>query len=123
MSTKERLIPGPDHPITISPTGKHVVVKAGDKVIAQTDNALTLQESDYPAAQYIPLEDVDADVISRTDHQTYCPYKGDASYYSVTVGDGELENVIWTYEEPYEAVADIQGHVAFYPNRVQISVG
>jgi uncharacterized protein (DUF427 family) len=109
MSTKERLIPGPDHPITIAPTGKHVVVKAGGKVIAETDSALTLQESNYQPVQYLPLQDVDADVISPTDHETYCPYKGDASYYSLSTADGELENVIWTYEQPYDAVAEING--------------
>jgi uncharacterized protein (DUF427 family) len=123
MSTKERLIPGPDHPITVAPTGKHVVVKARSKVVAETDRALTLQESDYPAVQYVPLQDVDADVISPTDHQTYCPYKGDASYYSLSTDDGELENVIWTYEQPYDAVAEIKDHVAFYPDKVEISVG
>jgi uncharacterized protein (DUF427 family) len=123
MSTKERLIPGPDHPITVAPTGKHVVVKAGGKVIAETDSALTLQESNYPPVQYLPLHDVDADVISRSDHETYCPYKGDASYYSLSTSDGELENVIWTYEQPYDAVAEIKDHVAFYPNKVEISVG
>jgi uncharacterized protein (DUF427 family) len=123
MSTKERLIPGPDHPITVAPTGKHVVVKAGGKVIAETDNALTLHESNYPPVHYLPLQDVDADVISPTDHETYCPYKGDASYYSISTVDGELENVIWTYEQPYEAVAEIKDHVAFYPNKVEISVG
>jgi uncharacterized protein (DUF427 family) len=123
MSTKERLIPGPDHPITVAPTGKHVAVKAGGKVIAETDSALTLQESSYPPVQYLPLKDVDADVIRRTDHETYCPYKGDASYYSLSTGDGELENVIWTYEQPYDAVAEIKDHVAFYPNKVEITVG
>ena len=123
MSTKQRLIPGPDHPITVAPTGKHVVVKAGGKVIAETDSALTLQESNYPPVQYLPLQAVDADVISPTDHETYCPYKGDASYYSLSTPDGELENVIWTYEHPYDAVAEIKDHVAFYPNKVEISVG
>jgi uncharacterized protein (DUF427 family) len=123
MSTKERLIPGPDHPITVAPTGKHVVVKAAGKVIAESDSALTLQESNYPPVQYLPLQDVDADVISPTDHETYCPYKGDASYYSVSTVDGDFENVIWTYEQPYDAVADIKDHVAFYPNKVEISVG
>ena len=123
MSTKERLIPGPDHPITVAPTGKHVVVKAGGEVIAETDSALTLRESNYPPVQYLPLQDVDADVISPTDHETYCPYKGDASYYRLSIADGELENVIWTYEQPYDAVADIKDHVAFYPNKVEISVG
>ncbi|MBV8956343.1 MAG: DUF427 domain-containing protein [Solirubrobacterales bacterium] len=92
-------------------------------MIAETDSALTLQESNYPPVQYLPLQDVDADVISPTDHLTYCPYKGDASYYSPSTAGGELENVMWTHEQPYGAVAEIKDHAAFYPNRVEISVG
>jgi uncharacterized protein (DUF427 family) len=123
MTTRTRLEPGPDHPITIAPTGRHVVVRAGDQVIAETDRALTLEEADYGPVQYLPLADVDAAVLSPTDHETYCPFKGDASYYTVTTPGGELENVIWTYEEPYDAVSEIGGHVAFYTDRVALSVG
>jgi uncharacterized protein (DUF427 family) len=122
MTTRSRLEPGPDHPITIAPTGRHVVVRTGDRVIAETDRALSLDEASYGPVQYVPLDDVDAAILRRTDHQTYCPYKGDASYYSVTTPDGELENVIWAYEEPYDAVSEIAGHVAFYANRVELSV-
>lgn len=122
-STKERKIPGPDHPITVTPTGQRVVVSAGDAVIAQTDRALSLSESDYPPVQYIPLADVEAEALRRTDYQTYCPYKGDASYYSLSTPGGELENVVWTYEDPYDAVSEIAGYVAFYPNKVEVSVG
>jgi uncharacterized protein (DUF427 family) len=122
MTTRTRLEPGPVHPITIAPTGRHVVVRAGGRVIAETDRALSLAESNYGPVQYIPLEDVDAAVLRPTDRQTYCPYKGDASYYTVTTPDGELENVIWTYEQPYDAVSEIAGHVAFYANRVELSV-
>src|SRR5947208_505289 len=86
--------------------------------VAEGDSALTLHESNYPPVEYLPLQDVDADVIIPTDHETYCPYKGDASYYSLSTADGELENVIWTYEQPYDAVAEIKDHVAFYPNKV-----
>jgi uncharacterized protein (DUF427 family) len=82
-----------------------------------------LREADYPPVQYVPLFDVDAAVIRRTDSHTYCPYKGEASYYSITADDAEIEDAIWTYEQPYPAVAEIAGHVAFYPNRVEISVG
>ena len=116
---KQIRIPGPDHPITIAPTGERVVVRAGGEVIAETDDALTLQEAGYAPVQYIPLTDVDASVLRRSDHQTYCPYKGDASYYTVVTPDGELENVVWTYEEPYDAVREIAGRVAFYANRVE----
>lgn len=120
---RPKLTPSPSHPITVEPTGQRVVVRAGETIIAQSDRALTLAEASYPPVQYIPLEDVEAGVLQRTDHETYCPFKGEASYYSVAVREGELENVVWTYEQPYEAVSEIAGHVAFYPNRVQISVG
>jgi uncharacterized protein (DUF427 family) len=122
MATRTRLEPGPEHPITIAPTGQHVIVQAGGHVIAQTDRALTLQEANYPAVQYIPLDDVDAAVLRHTDHETYCPFKGEASYYTVTTPAGELENVIWTYEQPYDAVSEIAGHVAFYTDRVDLTV-
>jgi uncharacterized protein (DUF427 family) len=121
--TKHRLTPGPDHPITIESTGQQVTIVAGDQVIAETDNALTLREASYPPIQYVPIGDVDRSALRSTDHQTYCPYKGDASYFTVTTPDGELENVIWTYEQPYEAVEEIGGHVAFYANRVNVQVG
>jgi uncharacterized protein (DUF427 family) len=122
MTTRTRLEPGPDHPITIAPTGRHVVVRAGDQVIAESDRALTLEEANYGPVQYLPLADVDAAVLSPTDHETYCPFKGEASYYTVTTPGGELENVIWTYTEPYDAVSEIAGHVAFYTDRVELSV-
>jgi uncharacterized protein (DUF427 family) len=115
---KQVLQPGPDHPITVEPTKARVVVKAGGRVIADSRNALTLQESTYPAVQYIPLADVDSGVLERTDHETYCPYKGDAGYYSLNAGDVKGENAVWTYEKPYDAVAPIKDHVAFYPNVV-----
>lgn len=121
--TKEQLTPGPDHPITIEPTGQPVTVTAGDQVIARTDNALTLREASYPPIQYVPIDDVDRSALRPSDHETYCPYKGDASYFTVTTPYGELENVIWTYEQPYQAVAEIGGHVAFYANRVDVAVG
>ncbi len=115
----QQLIPGPGHPITVEPNPARVVVKAGDRVVADTTRAQVLREASYPAVQYIPLEDVDLAMLARSEHQTYCPYKGDAAYYSLTVvPDGE--NAVWTYEAPYEAVSPIKGHVAFYPDRVEI---
>lgn len=115
-------IPGLDHPITVRPTAARVVVRAGGRVIADTTDALTLREADYPPVQYIPLVDVAADAIRRTDSHTFCPYKGDASYYSVVTEEGEIPDAIWTYESPYPAVGEIAGRVAFYPDRVDIAV-
>jgi len=121
--SRQRLLPSPAHPITVTPTRKRVTATVGDLVVADTANALTLQESTYPAVQYIPLDDVDRSVLERTDTQTYCPFKGDASYYSVKTADGDLVDAVWTYEQPYDSVADIAGHVAFYPNKVAVTVG
>ena len=113
--------PGPDHPITIEPNPARVVVRVGDRVVADTTAALNVRESTYPAVPYIPLADVDQEVLRQTDTSTYCPYKGDAAYYSLTLPDGEIADVIWTYPEPYPAVSEIAGHVAFYPNKVEIT--
>ena len=115
-------IPDATHPITVSPTGSRVTVSIGGTVVAKTDNALSLAESTYPVAQYIPLTDVDQSLLERTTTQTYCPYKGDASYYTVNTPDGTESDVIWTYEHPYPSVAGIAGHVAFYPDRAEITV-
>jgi uncharacterized protein (DUF427 family) len=116
-------IPDATHPITIRPTGSRVTVRVGGVTVAETDRALSLAESTYPVAQYIPLEDVDKSLLDRSTTQSYCPYKGDASYYSVKTPDGTVEtDIIWSYEHPYPSVAEIGGHVAFYPNRAEITV-
>jgi uncharacterized protein (DUF427 family) len=121
--TRTVKIPDATHPITITPTGSRVTVSIGGTVVATTDSALSLAESTYPVAQYVPLADVDQSLLERTTTQTYCPYKGDASYYTVNTPDGGTEtDVIWTYEHPYPSVADIAGHVAFYPDRAKITV-
>lgn len=111
-------IPNADHPITIEPSAGRVRVLAGGKVIADTRNALTLRESDYPPVQYVPRDDVDMTLLARTDNATYCPYKGDAAYYSITAGGDRGVNAVWTYEAPYDAVAAIRDYVAFYPDRI-----
>jgi uncharacterized protein (DUF427 family) len=121
--TRTVLIPDATHPITIRPTGSKVTVRVGGAVVAESDNALSLAEASYPVAQYIPLADVDQSVLERTTTQTYCPYKGDASYFTVKTADGGTEaDVIWTYEKPYPSVAEIAGHVAFYPDRAEITI-
>jgi uncharacterized protein (DUF427 family) len=123
MSTKPVLEPTEAHPITVEPTGKHVTVRVNGELVADTHDALTLQESTYPAVQYIPLSDVVADRLRPSTTETYCPYKGDASYYHVVTTAGEtVDDVIWTYQKPYPAVGDIAGHVAFYPDKADITV-
>ena len=111
-------IPGPDHPITIQFNPSRVVVSVGDRVVADTCNALTMREASLPAVQYIPRMDVDMSLLQRTDHATYCPYKGDCTYYSIAAGGERSVNAVWTYESPYAAVAEIKDHLAFYPSRV-----
>ena len=118
MKEKKVKLPGPDHPISIQRSPARVVVSVAGRVIADTRDALALREADYPAVQYIPREDVDFSQLERTDHTTYCPYKGDCNYYSVLAGGRKSVNAVWTYEDPYPAVAQIKGHVAFYPDRV-----
>jgi uncharacterized protein (DUF427 family) len=111
-------IPGPDHPISIAPNAKRVRVTFNGQVIADSAHALALQEASYPAVLYIPRADVDMTLLARTSTSTHCPYKGDASYFSVKAGDKMAENAIWSYEQPFPAVASIKDHVAFYPDRV-----
>jgi uncharacterized protein (DUF427 family) len=123
MSTRPRLQPTESHPITITPTGRHVTVRVNGEVVAETDNAQTLQESTYSPVHYIPFVDVNSTLLRRTDTATYCPFKGDASYYSVVTNDGTVEDAIWTYDQPYEAVSVIAGHVAFYPDKAEVIVG
>ncbi len=116
------LKPGPNHPITVEPAGSRVVVRSGGTVIADTTAALSLRESTYAPVLYIPLADVSPQALRPSDTQTYCPFKGDASYYSLATGDGEITDAVWTYEKPYDAVAGIAGHVAFYPQHVEFDV-
>ncbi len=116
--TKTIKIPGPDHPITIMPTQARVVVRLAGRIVADSLGALTLREANYPPVQYIPRADVDMSLLERTDHATYCPYKGDCAYYSLPAGGEISHNAVWTYEAPYAAVAEIKDHLAFYPDRV-----
>jgi uncharacterized protein (DUF427 family) len=118
MKEKQIKLPGPDHPISIERNPARVVVSVAGHTIADTGNALTLREADYSAVQYIPRKDVDFSQLERTDHATYCPYKGDCSYYSVLAGGNKSVNAVWSYEDPFPAVAQIREHVAFYPDRV-----
>lgn len=111
--------PNAEHPITVEPSTSRIRVTVAGKVVADTRAALTLRESDYPPVYYVPRNDVDMSLLERTDNATYCPYKGDASYFSIPIGGNQSVNAIWTYEAPYDAVASIKDHVAFYPDRVE----
>ena len=118
MADKTIKIPGPDHPITIEAYPSRVAVTLGGNIIADTNDALTLREASYPPVQYVPRRDVDMAALARSEHTTYCPYKGDASYYSIPAGGDRSRNAVWSYETPFEAMAQIKDYVAFYPDRV-----
>jgi uncharacterized protein (DUF427 family) len=119
MADRPIKVPGSDHPITIEKNPNRVVVTLGGQVLADTRNALTLREAKYPAVQYIPRGDVDMARLSRTEHSTYCPFKGDCSYHSLP-GERGI-NAVWTYEAPFPAVEAIRDHLAFYSDRVEIT--
>ncbi len=114
-------IPGPNHPITLERSPSHVVVRSGSVVIAETERALELREASYPPVLYVPLDDVDQRLLRRSDHHSYCPYKGEASYYDIIDGDRTDLTAVWYYDDPFPSVADIKGHVAFYADRVTVT--
>ena len=118
MTARQQLTPGPNHPITLTRNPSRIVVQVAGSTIADTRDALTLREASYPPVQYIPRKDVDMKLLKRSDHMTYCPYKGDCSYYSIPAGGDRSVNAVWTYESPYPAVGEIKDYVAFYPSRV-----
>ena len=123
MNSKAIRIPSADLPITITPTKDRITVTVQGKRVADSREALTMQEAAYPPVLYIPRKDVDMTQLQRTSHQTYCPYKGECSYYSIPAGGERSVNAVWSYETPYAAVSEIKEHLAFYADRVAIEVG
>jgi len=121
MTVKPVKHPGADHPITVRPNENRITVTVAGKVIADTTEALILQEASYPAVQYIPIKDVDLALLERSEHASYCPYKGDASYYSIPAAGPVGTDAVWVYENPYDAVAPIKDHLAFYTDRVELT--
>ena len=111
-------LPSPAHPISIARANGRVTVQAGGALVAQSDSALLMLEGGHDPVYYIPRKDVQMGQLARTSHSTYCSYKGGAAYYSIKTEAGEIENAVWTYEDPYPAVADIREHLAFYPSKV-----
>jgi uncharacterized protein (DUF427 family) len=122
MTNRKILIPNASHPIEIEDCPSTVIVSKGPLEIARTSSALTLSEASYPPVRYIPRGDVDMAQLERSAHTTYCPYKGDASYYSIPALGEAGRNSVWTYEAPFDAVSEIAGHLAFYPDRVSIEL-
>ena len=120
MTLKPVRIPDAKHPITIEPSPGRVRITFGDRVIADTDRALVLAEAGYPPVHYVPLDAIDTEVLEPSSHRTYCPYKGDASYFTLRDGDRIAQDAVWRYVTPYDAVAPIASHVAFYPQHVTI---
>jgi uncharacterized protein (DUF427 family) len=117
-------IPGPDHPISIAHSVNRMVVKVAGRTVVDTRAALLLKEASYPAVYYVPRKDADMMLLKKTEHATYCPYKGECSYYSISAGGERSVNAVWTYETPYAAVSEIKEYLAFYPDRVDtIEVG
>jgi uncharacterized protein (DUF427 family) len=118
MQDKPIRVPGPDHPIGIEPNPARVTVTVAGTIIADTRAALTLREAAYPPIQYLPRADVDMSQLERSTHTSYCPYKGECSYYSIPAGGEASVNAVWSYEHPYPAVGRIEGYLAFYRDRV-----
>ena len=117
-------LPGPDHPISVAPAARRVRIIYRGAVVADTRCALELKESSYPPVYYVPRVDAQMGLLERTHHHTRCPYKGEASYFSIVAEGDTAENAVWTYEDPYPAVSGIKDHLAFYPDRVdRIEVG
>ena len=111
-------LPGPDHPITITPKGRRVRVAFAGRVVADTTRALTLKEAGYKPVFYIPRADADMSSLTRTSHSSHCPYKGDASYFTIVADGRAAENAVWSYEHPFPAMAEIKEYLAFFPKRV-----
>ena len=120
--SREIKLPGPDHPISVEPSADRVVVRSGGSTIADSQSTLVLREANYPPVRYVPLGDVDRSLLASSDLTTYCPYKGEASYYSVVADRERGTDAVWFYDQPYPAVAEIKDHVAFYPHRVELTI-
>ena len=115
---KEIRIPGPDHPITISSVESKVRITVAGRTVAESTQAFRLKEKGHPPVYYLPRNDADMSLLVPTEHYTYCPYKGDCAYYSIPIGGSKSEHAVWTYENPYETVANIKEYLAFDPSRV-----
>lgn len=115
--------PARGHAITIRPNPDPVTVRLGDAVVARTSRALMLTEGSSKPVLYIPREDADMAAFEPSPRRTTCPFKGEASYFSLSAGGRRADNAVWSYETPKAEVASIAGHLAFYPDTVTIEAG
>jgi uncharacterized protein (DUF427 family) len=113
-------VPGPDHPIVIEEDRRRLRILYRGRIVAETSNGLVLREASYPPVIYVPREDADMQFFERSTHATHCPYKGDASYFTLTADGRRDQDAVWSYEEPFPAMAAIKDRFAFYPQYVQI---
>jgi adenylate cyclase len=109
-----------DYEVRVEQAGKRLRVEFNGALVADSDRALVLRETRRPPAYYFPAEDVRMELLARTAHTTHCPFKGDASYWTLQVGDQAAENAAWAYEAPYRDAEPIRGYVSFYPNKVSL---
>lgn len=113
--------PGPDHPISIDPVPGRIQVRFAGRVVADTERGLLLREAGYEPVLYVPEADAALQHLEPSERRTYCPYKGTAHYFTLRAAGETSENAVWSYEEPFPAVAPIRGCLAFYPDRVDVS--
>jgi uncharacterized protein (DUF427 family) len=116
-------IPDESHPITITRAPTTVRVLFEGHEIADSNDALVLREANYPPVYYFPRDDVRMVFLRRTEKVTHCPYKGDASYFTIYRDAQVIENAVWSYEDPFPAVGQIGNRVAFYPEHVEFQLG
>ncbi len=111
----------PDYEVALVPKSSRVRVSFGGELIADSERALLVRETKHDEVVYFPREDVHFEYLVRSEHSSFCPFKGEASYWSLRAGDGESENAVWSYEDPFDEVAGLKDYVAFYADRVDWS--
>jgi len=116
------LIMRPGHTISIVPTAVHVEVRLGDRLLAETDRAMKLDEAGLPARYYLPPDDVQMDLLRPTTFHTVCPFKGEASYWSLDIDGETYDGIVWSYEAPTAQAAEVKGMLSFYPDRTEVTV-
>ena len=109
----------PDYRVDLEPAEKCVTVRLDGVLVAKSTRALVVRETKHDPVIYFPREDVRADLLERTNHETFCPFKGQASYWTLRVGEHVEENAVWSYEDPFDEVAALKNYVSFYADRVE----
>jgi uncharacterized protein (DUF427 family) len=112
----------PGHTVSIVPTAVHVEVRLGGRLLADTDRAMKLDETGLPARYYLPPDDVQMDLLRPTTFHTDCPFKGEASYWSLDIDGETYDGIVWSYEAPLAQAAEVRGMLSFYPDRTEVRV-